>query len=129
MLLYMNYWFASFLFGGFLIAEDDLYWPLKLFYYILPFSYYMRSSMYQIFVTDTFEPCLNPLEAQTAVCTPSTAGGDVLDVWGRISPLYSSNDQTAQDMLALVAIGCFYKFLYVVGVLYKTTTTTKIHES
>lgn len=39
MLQFMNYWFAAFLFGGFLIPLRDLYWPFTLFYYIMPYSY------------------------------------------------------------------------------------------
>jgi hypothetical protein len=38
MLQFMNFWFGAFLFGGFLIPLRDLYWPFKLFYYIMPYS-------------------------------------------------------------------------------------------
>jgi hypothetical protein len=31
MLQFMNFWFAGFLFGGFLIDEDSLVWPFRLF--------------------------------------------------------------------------------------------------
>jgi hypothetical protein len=123
MLQFMNVWFASFLFGGFLIPFRDLYWPFTFFYYIMPFSYYVRSSMYEQFVATTFEPCVNLLAS--AVCTPTTDGSDVLDAMNRVIPLISSDNKTLQDIAALAAIGLFYKLLYVIGVFYKTSQFTK----
>jgi ABC-type multidrug transport system ATPase subunit len=42
MLQFMNYWFASFLFAGFLIAEKDMYWPFKVRLFCT-FKIYTRS--------------------------------------------------------------------------------------
>jgi len=35
MLNYMKFWFSAFLFGGFLLAENDIPWPFLLFHAIL----------------------------------------------------------------------------------------------
>lgn len=54
MLQFMNFWFGSFLFAGYLIPLDDMFWPFKLFYYIMPYSYYVRSIMYSTLESTTF---------------------------------------------------------------------------
>lgn len=123
MLYMLNVWFSSFLFGGFLISENDIYWPFKLFYYIMPFSYYTRSTIYQVFTYSTFEPCYDP--TQTAICTTSTSGTAVLEQLSRVVPLFSTKNQTAEDILILVVIGAIYKVFYILGVWYKTSRVTK----
>jgi Ni/Fe-hydrogenase subunit HybB-like protein len=123
----MNFWFGAFLFGGFLIALRDLYWPFKLFYYIMPFSYYVRSSTYVLFEHMTFEPCTD--SKTSAVCVDSTSGLDVLDDLGRVVGLYSADDQVVFDLGMLIVIGVFYKLWYIVGVLYKTSVVAKIHDN
>jgi hypothetical protein len=95
MLQFMNVWFASFLFGGFLIPFRDLYWPFTFFYYV-------RSSIYEQFVATTFEPCVNPLAS--AVCTPSTDGSDVLDSMNRMIPLISSDNKTLRILQHLLPL-------------------------
>jgi ABC-type multidrug transport system ATPase subunit len=127
MLQFMNFWFASFLFGGFLISLDDLYWPFELFYYIMPYSYYVRSVTYELFEPATYEACVQP--SQSAVCVDSTSGLDVLDGLARVIPLFRDQDQTGQDIGILLAIGAFYKILYIFGAAYKIGQVSKIHES
>ena len=51
---FMNYWFGAFLFGSFLIALSDLCWLFELFYYILPFQYYLRSQICNLFADMMF---------------------------------------------------------------------------
>jgi ABC-2 type transporter len=123
MLTFMNCWFASFLFGGFLIPEKDLYWPFTLFYHIMPYSYYVRSSIYEEFTASTFEPCYDP--STSAVCTTSTSGTDVLYQLSRVVPLFSTENQTTFDIGILILIGAVYKVLYVIGVFYKASRVTK----
>ena len=118
MLQFMNFWFASFLFGGFLIPLSDLYWPFELFYYIMPYSYYVRSAIYEQFTSSTFEPCTDP--TTSAVCVDSTSGTDVLGGLSVVIPLMSTKNETAKDVGILIAIGAFYKIMYIVGVFYKT---------
>ena len=123
MLQFMNVWFASFLFGGFLIPLRDLYWPFELFYYIMPFNYFVRSAIYETFKSSTFEPCIE--STTSAVCVDSSDGVDVLAGLGRVVPLFQDTDQTVQDIGVLLAIGAFYKVLYIIGVFYKTSQVTK----
>lgn len=43
MLGVVNFWFASFLFGGMLIPEEDVIWPLRAFGYISPIKYAVKA--------------------------------------------------------------------------------------
>lgn len=127
MLNFMQFWFGAFLFGGFLIPLRDMYWPFKLFYYVMPYSYYVRSSMYELFSRSTFEPCIE--SSVSAVCVNSTAGLDVLQELEKVFPVVSSDDNTTRDLFILLAIGGFYKLLYVAGILYKTSQVATVKNS
>ena len=127
MLQFMNFFFGAFLFGGLLISKDDIIWPFRAFYYIMPYSYYVRSAVYTYFADATFEACTE--QGFSAVCVDSTSGLDVLDGLGKVVPLFSSKDEVASDLGVLMAIGAFYKITYIVGVLYKSGQAAKIKET
>lgn len=125
MLNFMQFWFASFLFAGFLIPLDDMYWPFKLFYYIMPYQYYIRSVVYAIFIDADWSEC-DPAESENSpVCVQAdggeVTGADVLDGLGKIYPLITSEKRYAQDFGILVAVAVFYKIMYVIGIYYKTS--------
>lgn len=115
--------FGAFLFGGFLIPLRDLYYPFELFYHIMPFSYYLRSTVYQVFKETTFEACVD--QRDYAVCVDSTDGLDVLDGLSRVMPLFSTEDKTGSDLVILIVIGLVYKLFYIAGVAYKTRRSSK----
>lgn len=124
MLVFMNFWFASFLFGGFVIPYDDLYFPWTMFYHIMPFSYYVRSAVYISFAYATFETC----EPGTfsAVCIQEEEPGagvpglQIVEAYSYVMPIATSEDNTWQDIWSLVAIGVVYKIIYALGVIFKT---------
>mmetsp|Transcript_16921 Transcript_16921/g.38969 ORF Transcript_16921/g.38969 Transcript_16921/m.38969 type:complete len:425 (-) Transcript_16921:141-1415(-) len=132
MLQFMNYWFGSFLFGGFLIPLDDLFWPFKLFYYIMPFHYYCRSFTYNHFVNIDFEACDPSVTTDQAVCVPAnqpdgTASGEsVLTAFSKVFPLLSPTDKTVEDLGVIIAIGVVFKVFYIIGVLFRTAQASKI---
>lgn len=118
----MNIWFASFLFGGFLIALEDMYWPFKLFYYTMPYSYYARSALYIQFTETNFKPCDG---LPQPVCVPAGAdgkvdSGEVLDSLGRVFPLIESSDEVGKDMGILLAIAMVYKIGTILGIMVKS---------
>ncbi|KAL7574130.1 hypothetical protein ACA910_014815 [Epithemia clementina (nom. ined.)] len=127
MLQFMNFWFGSFLFGGFLIPLRDLYWPFELFYYIWPYSYYVRSFVYNYFIDIDWNPCNPEANPDQPVCVDSSSGAEVLDEFSKIFPLVSSTDETGVDIVVLIAIGTFFKLLYIVGALMKTSAASKFH--
>lgn len=46
MLMLVCYWFGGFLFGGFLVAEEDVPWPLRAYLYVNPMKFSIRSQIY-----------------------------------------------------------------------------------
>eukprot|EP00538_Stauroneis_constricta_P011077 CAMPEP_0119551744 /NCGR_PEP_ID=MMETSP1352-20130426/4913_1 /TAXON_ID=265584 /ORGANISM="Stauroneis constricta, Strain CCMP1120" /LENGTH=649 /DNA_ID=CAMNT_0007597857 /DNA_START=239 /DNA_END=2188 /DNA_ORIENTATION=+ len=114
MLQFMNFWFGSFLFGGFLIPESDLYWPLKLFHYVFPYAYYVRSTMYTLFEETDFDGDLSSTQA--------------LDELSKVFPVIESEDNVAKDIGILLAIGAFYKILYIGAVIVKTRKVANINK-
>lgn len=109
MLNFMNFWFAAFLFGGFLISLDDIPWPFKIFYYIMPYSYYIRSVMYAIFTETTWDPCIQEENPEQPVCLDTTDGTAVLGGLSRVYPLMDTEDTFAEDIGILLALAVFYK--------------------
>jgi ABC-type multidrug transport system ATPase subunit len=127
MLQFMNFWFGSFLFAGFLISKDDLFWPFTLFYYIMPYAYYLRSSMYNYLKDTTFDSCEPGTSA--GVCVQSTSGSDVLGGINLVYNVVENEDTISADIATLIGIAIFYKILYIIGVVYKSSRVTTIHEA
>uniref|UniRef100_A0A7R9ZID9 ABC-2 type transporter transmembrane domain-containing protein n=1 Tax=Craspedostauros australis TaxID=1486917 RepID=A0A7R9ZID9_9STRA len=106
MMQFMIFWSGSFLFSGFLVPESDQYWPLKFFHYIMPYGYYIRSTIYTILQDTDFDDSLTSEEA--------------LEKLHRVFPVVENKDNVVQDIAIMLAIGAFYKILYIVAVMIKT---------
>lgn len=91
----------------------------------MPFSYYMRSSVHELFRNINFEPCL---QGNSPVCVSSSDGSDVLAAFNRVMPLVSEDDTTISDLVILIVIGVVWKLFYIAGVVYKTSLVSKFHE-
>jgi hypothetical protein len=124
MLQFMNLWFASFLFGGFLIPFQDMFWPFKIFYYIMPYLYYIRSQLYLVFMDIDWVPCTDP--ATSPVCVNTTDGAEVLDSLGKIMKIISSEDTVITDILTLLGIAMCYKTLTIITIVYKSRKVASI---
>lgn len=46
MLAYLNTWFTSFLFAGVMIPKDEVIWPFRVFVYILPLNWSVKTVAY-----------------------------------------------------------------------------------
>jgi hypothetical protein len=113
MLQFMNFWFAGFLFGGFLISEDSLTWPFRLFFYIMPFGPYLRSVMYVTI-------------SESDWSGDGVTTDEVFEALHAVYPLIENKNRVAEDIGILVAIGCFYKILYIVAIFVKTKKVANI---
>jgi ABC-2 type transporter len=126
MLALTSFWFASFLFGGFMISLDNMNPPFNIFYYMLPFSYFMRSSVYNVFRHLTFAPCTGP--STTSVCIPETNGLAVLGQYSLVMPLFTTDNNSAVDLTVLLAMGIIYKLAYIIILAYKTGKYMQFHD-
>lgn len=124
MLQFTMLWFGTFLFAGFLIPLRDMYWPFELFYYILPFGYWVRSHVYTILIDAQFAPCFDPLTS--AVCSPTGIGSEVLDGLGRVFPLISSENMIVRDILTLLALALLFKITSITLIILKTRKVANI---
>jgi ABC-2 type transporter len=130
MMAYTAYWFGFFLFSGFLISVDDLVYPFKIFYYIFPFSYYIRSQLYNLLIDTTWVPC-DPTNnvLNSAVCEPSPTGAKILQAIGLSFPVIQAKDTFWQDFGTLIALAVVFKIAYVIGVYRSTSKVTTFHAS
>ena len=130
MLQFMNFWFGGFLFGGFLIAKRDMFWPFTLFYYIMPYSYYVRTQMYNQFEDSTWEPCCvgytNRTMCPEPFCVDPPTGQNVLNELSKSYPVVQGDVNVGENLLILAGIALFWKLTYVAGVFYKTSQVSKI---
>jgi hypothetical protein len=106
-------WFAGFLFGGFLIAEDTLYYPFKLFFYIMPFGPYLRSVMYVTI-------------SESDWSGSGLTTDEVFESLNAVYPLIENKDRVTEDIGILVGIGLVYKFMYIAAVLVNTRKVAHI---
>jgi hypothetical protein len=122
MLAYTSYWFGFFLFSGFLISVDDLVYPFKIFYYVFPFSYYIRSQLYNLLIDSKWEPC-DPLNniSNSPVCELNPTGDNILRAIGLSYPVIEAKDTYWQDLATLVALAVAFKLAYVAGVYMSTS--------
>jgi ABC-2 type transporter len=128
MLGYTSYWFGFFLFSGFVIGVDDLVYPFKIFYYVFPFSYYIRSQMYNWLSDATWVPCYpddNPNDSP--ICQPNPTGASVLKAVSLSYPVIQAKDTYWQDFGTLIALALVFKVAYVVGVYMRTSRSAMIH--
>lgn len=108
-----------------MIPERDLIWPFKLFYQVTPFSYFIRSCIYEQFSDATFQPC--PEAGLSVACTSESSSGiEVLKELGKVTDVFSTTSTTLVDISVLFAIGAFLKIMYILGVVHATTKTIAI---
>mmetsp|Transcript_76097 Transcript_76097/g.217263 ORF Transcript_76097/g.217263 Transcript_76097/m.217263 type:complete len:394 (+) Transcript_76097:76-1257(+) len=126
----MGLWFSAFLYGGFLIPGEDMVWPLKVFYYILPIKYSVRSMVWAEFHQADFAKCkggVDPgaVQSNGEYCYGQD-GTDVLDSLNNIFPLFSSENQVFGDIMFCVAIAAVFKVIYCVMLINKSKAASKV---
>jgi hypothetical protein len=103
-----------------------MFWPLKVFYYILPYNYYIRSAMFLIFTESTWEACMDP--TTSAVCVNSTDGLLVLDAFSRVFPLVTTENTYWSDVGYMVCIGLFWKIVGVISIVVKARRVSPVRD-
>ncbi len=117
-LIFLAYWITCFLFSGIFITPSSIYWPLKMFYHVTPFSYYLRSMMFILFDSATFETC-DP-ENSLLCYADSTEGSVILVEFTRTMPVLAEPDPWYNALYIVAMIGCF-KVLFMIIFMWKVT--------
>jgi len=115
---YQNMWFTGFIFSGWFLPADQIIWPFRIYHYVLPTTYAVRSFIWAVYI-DTPE-YLGALECHidNSSCTkgyfcPNASevscfgvfGADILDsVGANYFTAFSSDDTTVGDSGAIMAI-------------------------
>jgi ABC-type multidrug transport system ATPase subunit len=142
MLQYVNIWFASFLFNGIFLPVDQIPWPFRVFSYILPFLYSIRSMAYQEYaegpdwggavlcdpVKDS--TCLPggykcPGVSDVNACYGRT-GVQVLDSIHNVFDTFNSNNTFNTDVAILIAIAIVCKIFFVLMMSWKARNESKL---
>lgn len=123
-MFYLSLWIISFLFSGLFLPVEDLLWPLKLFYYITPFSYYIRSMFYLNYSDAKFEPCLPEENPNEPICIADGDSSKILDVLHRILPQFENRNTIMRDMMIPLAMIITLKIIYIVVVMMKGSRAT-----
>ena len=145
MLNFINYWFAAFLFAGFLIPEEDVVWPFRAFFWVLPLKWSVRSINYLNEIDETYagaDLCTslgetgcyyhgNELPGWKCAKVPSQLcygrnGDQVLDSLGENYTIISSDNTTAMDFGIIIAIGVVFQFGYNFYASYKASKSSDI---
>ena len=152
MLQYMNLWFASFLFCGIMVPEADVPWPMKMFNYILPLKYFLKSAMHTDLHQTTFSGAILDAEDPRGFSCPRNVtldgaveavkekaseshnslacygfyGDQVLDSLGVTYRSIKSKDTYAEDILIILAIGIFFKIMGTMMTIYSCSATMSI---
>lgn len=107
-----------------------MYAPWTYIFHIMPFSYYVRSALYQTFAFATFETCEPGTFSAICIQEDSPGAGvpgtKIIEALSQSFPLASSEDTTLGDTMILIVIGCVWKVLYAFGVILKTRRVASI---
>lgn len=115
-------WFSFFV--GYLLLCLTTFLRPKAFHYVLPFGYYLRSTIYTIFIDADWAACTDP--TTSSVCVPSTDGKDVLDGLSVIFPVVESENRVGKDLLIVLAIAVFFKLVTIVIIIVRTKRVAPI---
>jgi ABC-type multidrug transport system ATPase subunit len=152
MLFFMCIWFMSFLFGGLFVPVEDVIWPFRIFCYILPFFYGLRTMVYLEINDSEYEGaefcnvgdagCLFHYDDAGVEIEPGwtcatdgssslqcygRSGGQVMDSIGANYTSMTSEDNVIASCLYILAIGVSFKLLYMLKMYWNCNMASKIH--
>merc|ERR1712232_539877 len=114
-------WFASFLFSGLFLKPEFIIWPFRVFCYLLPLRWMLRAASYLEYNGTEWDGAVLqsgglgftcPDAANAMQCFGRT-GDQVLVSLRRQFGHISTEDTVLNDFLCILAIGVFFKLLYV----------------
>lgn len=118
----VNFWFASFLFAGFLVPEDDVPMPFRLFATVSPIKWASKAATYAEFSGTEFEGAvLDEADPRGFSC------GGAIECYGRtglqvLNTLRSTTikhlateDELLKDCAMLLAIAAAFRLMYFVA--------------
>jgi len=120
----VQFWFASFLFGGFLVPEADTPWPLRAFAYVSPIKYAVKALGNLELTGTVWKGAVTDASLRGFQCPASTVGcygatgEQILETMsGSIFQSMQAEDEMLKDCCCLLGIALVFKLLfYIVAV-------------
>lgn len=130
MLQFLQVWFAAFLFAGVVIPQESVPWPFKLFTWMSPLRWTLRSVVRMDMVDSTFAGAqLSGTSPLGYECPGDTSGGaacfgrtgsQVLTSLHANFETFSSEDTLGTDIVICLGIAVGFKLVYIAIMLRKT---------
>lgn len=133
-------WASSIIFCGLVFRGEEVIWPLRTFYYILPMKWLFNSAAYDVYMPAVYTdaqlctPMVDPACTMAGFkCANLTSincfghtGEQVLDTLHYSFDALTSDDERALDLGAILAFAVAVKLMYAVGVVMATKSTAKL---
>jgi len=140
MLNFVNAWSAGLLFCGLLFRGEDVIWPLRIFYYVLPLKWLFNSAAYDIYTPVVYpdaELCTAGSDPMCSMlgykCTNLTSincfghtGAQVLDTLHYSFPTLSSKDERGLDIACILAFTVALKVMYAICLVLVTKSRASL---
>merc|ERR1719261_125624 len=122
----VNFWFASFLFGGFLIPESDTPWPFRVFTYFSPIKYATKAFMNLEFKGTEWEGAA-PINSGRGFYCPGNpvacygaTGEQVLQTLSEtVVRNVTVEDKLFEDCMCMLAVAFAFKLFYYITAVRK----------
>jgi hypothetical protein len=137
MLMYIQIWSAAILFTGLVFNGEDVIWPFRLFYYIMPLQWTFNGCAYDIFMPEATVypdalPCTPGDTMMTSLgatnCAPGgfycpnatnvllclgNTGHQILDTLGMRYDALGSADNRLRNVVILLGITAYFKLAHI----------------
>eukprot|EP00935_MAST-01C_sp_MAST-1C-sp1_P001639 g1639.t1 len=148
MLMFVSMWFGSFLFADFLVPRDQIVWPFRAFCYVFPFKPALRGTtwaeFHELTLSDS-EPCapgdsgcmFHPSKPElgrwrcpniTAMSCFGHTGDQALESIGTSYRVVTSESDSRQNVLEVLAFGLFFKLWFVALIICKARKSVKLRK-
>lgn len=132
----VQFWFASFLFGGFLVPEADTPWPLRAFAYVSPIKYAAKALGNLEFKGTTWEGAVADSSLRGFHCPANTVscygatGNQILETMsGSVFQSMQAKDETLKDCCCMLAAALAFKVLFYIVAVTKCYDGKEIKKS
>merc|ERR1712032_879654 len=132
----VQFWFASFLFGGFLVPEADTPWPLRAFAYVSPIKYAAKALGNLEFKGTVWDGAVTDASSRGFYCPGNTVacygatGEQILDTMrGSAFQNMQVEAETLKDCCCMLAIALGFKILFYMVAVMKCYDGQEVKES
>jgi hypothetical protein len=132
----VNFWFACFLFGGFLIPESDTPWPFRVFTYFSPIKYAVKALMNLEYKGTEWKGAVLANAGRGFYCPGNpiscygATGDQVLETMGStVAHSAQVESELFRDVMCMLAIALVFKLFYFIVAALKCYESNEVKPS